>query len=200
MDKTREPKQERAKIKYQKIIDSGFELFAKQGYYKVNAQDIAKNAGVSTGIIYQYFNDKHDIFIAGLKKHGDSIFYPILEKKKKKITKDNFTNVISTTIDQFIVDHKLSKNAHEEIMAMVHSDKEVSSYYHEKEIDLTNKIFTSLKDNNINNKDLFERVHIVVNIIDSLCHEIIYHKHKEIDYKVLKEITIETIKNILFKD
>ena len=27
---------------------------------------------------YKYFNDKHDILIAGIKKYGDELFFPIL--------------------------------------------------------------------------------------------------------------------------
>ena len=49
--------------KKERIIKLGFELMCLKGYHNVTCVDIAKYANVSTGIIYQYFKDKHDIFV-----------------------------------------------------------------------------------------------------------------------------------------
>ena len=68
----REPIQKRSIEKKEKIIESGFELICEKGYYNTNTAEIAKNAGVSTGIVYQYFKDKHDILIDALKKYADN--------------------------------------------------------------------------------------------------------------------------------
>ena len=57
----REPIQKRSIEKKEKIIECGFELICKEGYHNINTAEIAKVAGVSTGIIYQYFKDKNDI-------------------------------------------------------------------------------------------------------------------------------------------
>ena len=62
----RNPIQKRSIEKKEKIIEAGFELICEKGYYNTNTVEIAKKAGVSTGIVYQYFNDKHDIFIEAL--------------------------------------------------------------------------------------------------------------------------------------
>ena len=70
----RKPIQKRSIEKKGKIIESGFELICEKGYYNTNTAEIAKNAGVSTGIVYQYFKDKHDIFIEALK-NMQTIFF-----------------------------------------------------------------------------------------------------------------------------
>ena len=62
----RQPKQERAIEKKKKIIDAGYKLFSEQGYFGCTTPEIAKMAGVSTGIVYGYFNDKHDILLCVL--------------------------------------------------------------------------------------------------------------------------------------
>ncbi len=59
----REPIQKRSIEKKEKIIEAGFELICKKGYYNTNTAEIAKLAGVSTGIVYQYFRDKYDILL-----------------------------------------------------------------------------------------------------------------------------------------
>ncbi len=193
----RKPVQKRSIEKKEKIIESGFELICEKGYYNTNTAEIAKNAGVSTGIIYQYFKDKHDIFIEALKKFADDIFYPMLDIPLKSFDKNNLNEIVKKMIDNFIQNHKLSQSAHEEIMAMAHSDKDVAFYFHKREIEMTEKIYDLLIDNGFNSKKLMEKSHIAIGLIDNLCHEIVYHKHSELDYNVMTDICIETIVKLL---
>ena len=182
----REPIQKRSIEKKEKIIQYGFELICQKGYYNTNTAEIAKAAGVSTGIVYQYFKDKHDILLEGIKRYAKDIFFPMLNiTSSEKINKDNIEN------------HKLSQSAHEEITAMIHSDKEISNFFHEHELYMTDKIVNVLNNSNICPDYLEEKVHISINLIDDLCHEIVYHKHKEMNYDVMVNLVIETIMNLL---
>ena len=126
----REPIQKRSIEKKEKIIQAGFELICQKGYYSTNTAEIARVAGVSTGIIYQYFKDKHDILIEGIRTYADSIFFPMLfvanDNLKISIDSKNFSVILRKMINEFIQNHKLSQTAHEEIIAMTHSDKEVA--------------------------------------------------------------------------
>ena len=196
----REPTQKRSIEKKEKIIESGFELICEKGYYNTNTAEIAKKAGVSTGIIYQYFKDKHDILIEALKKYADTIFYPMLNIPIKKFEHNNLNEIIRKMIDDFIQDHKLSQSAHEEIMAMAHSDKEVAFYFHKREMELTEKIYDLLVKNGFNSPNLMEKSHVAIGLIDNLCHEIVYHKHSKLDYDAMTNICIDTIVYILKKD
>ena len=146
----RKPIQKRSIEKKEKIIQSGFELICKKGYYNTNTAEIAKNAGVSTGIVYQYFKDKHDIFIEALKKYADNIFYPMLNIPLKEFDKNDLDKIVRNMIENFIQNHKLSQSAHEEIMAMAHSDKDVAFYFHKREIEMTEKIYDLLVENGFN--------------------------------------------------
>ena len=189
----REPIQKRSIEKKEKIIEAGFELICKQGYHNTNTAEIAKAAGVSTGIVYQYFEDKHDIFICGLEKYADNIFYPMPDFPDKKFSKKDFKEILENMIDTYIENHKLSESAHQEIMAMTHSDEKVSYYFFKREMEITAKISNYLENNGFSNKNLTEKVHVMIGMIDNLCHEIVYHKHEEIDYDVMKKIVIENI-------
>lgn len=193
METIRKPKQERAIIKFDKIISAGFKLICESGYYNINTAEIAKEAGVSTGIIYQYFSDKHDILMAGLEKYGNAIFFPMLTNNNKNIKFNNFKELLNKMIDNYINNHKISAVAHEELMAMVHLDKDVAAYYYKREIEMTNEIKQILENNNFTNKNLEEKVHIMINLIDDLCHEIIYHKHDDMNYSEMKNLVIDTI-------
>jgi AcrR family transcriptional regulator len=48
------------------IIAAAVELFSHQGYYRTTIQDVARKAGVSTGLIYQYVNDKDEVLLLAL--------------------------------------------------------------------------------------------------------------------------------------
>ncbi|HMM55732.1 MAG TPA: TetR/AcrR family transcriptional regulator [Candidatus Desulfobacillus sp.] len=49
------------------ILRAAVKLFSRNGYYTTTIQQIAREAGVSTGLIYQYFGDKDDILFLSLK-------------------------------------------------------------------------------------------------------------------------------------
>lgn len=197
----REPIQKRSIEKKEKIIQAGFELICEKGYYNTNTTEIAKVAGVSTGIVYQYFKDKHDILIEGIALYANSIFYPMLlianNNIKANITKENFSFILRDMIDKFIKNHKLSKTAHEEIIAMTHSDQEVAQIFHNSEMEMANKVTALLSENGFESENLSEKVHVAIGMIDNLCHEIVYHKHKELDYEKMIDIVVKTITNML---
>lgn len=49
------------------ILRAAVKLFSQQGYYTTTIAQIAREAGVSIGLIYQYFGDKDDILLLSLK-------------------------------------------------------------------------------------------------------------------------------------
>jgi len=51
----------------EQIVTAATTLFSEQGYYGTTIQDIARAAGISVGLIYQYFRDKDDILFLTLK-------------------------------------------------------------------------------------------------------------------------------------
>lgn len=198
MSDIRMPKQKSAIEKRNKIIEKGFELMCENGYYNTSTPDIAKVSGVSTGIIYQYFNDKKDIFMEGVKNYANSIMFPmlaVLENENFHI--DNFESLLNKMIDNFIDSHKFSKKAHEELIAMAHLDDDVAEIFKKSEFETTEKIVELLEVNNIILENPLEKVHIVYSIIDNFCHEIVYHKHKKINYDAMKSEVIKIIENIL---
>ena len=119
---------------------------------------------------------------------------------KYTFNKKDFDKMLKNMINYFISNHKVSNIAHEEITAMIHSDKKVAEYYYKRELEMTNSIKNILIKNNFNDDNLDEKVHIMMGLIDNLCHEIIYHKHSEMNYDIMADLVIETIKNLFKND
>lgn len=198
MSTTRIPTQKRSIEKRNKIIEKGFELICEKGYHNISTPDIAEASGVSTGIIYQYFTDKKEIFLEGIRNYSNNIMFPmmsLLEKENIKI--DNLEKLLKKMIDSFIKNHTISKKAHEELMAMSHLDNEVANIFKETEFELTNIIVRILEDNNIKIKNSTEKIHIAVGLIENLCHEVVYHKHHKIDYEIMEDEVIKIVVNLL---
>ena len=72
------PKQQRSIEKRKKILEAGFKLFKQKGYYKTNTAEIAKEAGVSTGIVYRYFTDKKAIFIESMEQFFHEVYRELI--------------------------------------------------------------------------------------------------------------------------
>lgn len=112
----------------------------------------------------------------------------VLESQKIEI--NNFDKLLNTMIDKFIETHTISKKAHEELITMSHLDSDISAIFKNFEFETTEKIVTLLENPR-------EKVHIIINMVDNLCHEIVYHKHHQINYDIMKNEVINIIKNIL---
>lgn len=49
------------------IVRAAVKLFSERGYYTTTIQQIAREAGISTGLVYQYVRDKDDVLLLALK-------------------------------------------------------------------------------------------------------------------------------------
>ena len=49
------------KQKKELILESALELFAENGFHATSISQIAKKAGISKGLIYNYFESKNEI-------------------------------------------------------------------------------------------------------------------------------------------
>ena len=198
MSETRMPVQKRSVEKRERIVRNGFELMCNNGYFNTTTSDIAKNVGVSTGIIYQYFNDKKEIFIEGFSKYSDDIMFPILDILKNNTIKlDNMEKLLNEMLNVFIEKHTLLKRAHEEMLALAHLDEDIDKIFLEQEVEATKAVTNVLRENGIGGEGLEERVHIIIGIVENYCHEIVYHKHSILNYDVMKNEVINVICHML---
>ena len=192
--KTREPQQKRSIEKKNKIIEVGFLLMCENGYQKTTTADIAKAAGVSTGIIYSYFRDKQDIFIEGLKAYSNKMLLPVLDELNIPFQpKESLEKIV----DMLIESHQIFTHAHKEIDALTMTNTEVAAFMLDVELKTTMQLEDFLKKAGYSPVDLAEKTHIIYNMVDSLSHELTFHKHPGLDATRMRTIVIETILNLL---
>ncbi len=59
-------------VRREQIISAALELFGSKGFHRTTTQDLADRAGVSVGLIYQYFKDKEDLLAAAIGQIFDA--------------------------------------------------------------------------------------------------------------------------------
>lgn len=189
----RQPKQERAIEKKNKIITAGYQLFSERGYFSCTTPDIAKRAGVSTGIVYGYFNDKHDILLCVLEIYIKEVASPLMEIMKSVEAPVNIGKLITDLIDKTIEMHKAHKTLHETLHSLAATDKEVAAAFMSLENHVTSSVSKMLPDIGINTSDPAEKVHLAMNLIQSFSHEYVFDNHPYIDYEAMYKLVCGTI-------
>lgn len=77
----------------QKIMDAAFSLIAKQGYESTSIAQIATEAGVSKGLLYNYFDSKEDLLeklVVGAMEQGDKLIGEMIDPDPQVTLKNVF--------------------------------------------------------------------------------------------------------------
>lgn len=82
----------RAESKH-RIMDAAFKLIAQNGYESTSIAMIAKTAGVSKGLLYNYFASKEELvksLVLGAMKEGDNVVGKLMDADPKITLKNIF--------------------------------------------------------------------------------------------------------------
>jgi AcrR family transcriptional regulator len=191
------PKQERSKEKKDRIVRAGYEVFCEKGYHNTNTAEIAKRAGVATGSVYSYFQDKKSIFLAMLDLYANDIAKGMFSEIEKLDTSLDMPILLNNIINSFIKSHVISKSAHEEMLAMSHLDEDVRQYFQAYRAKIVEQLVEILFRHGIYPANAKEKIYLAYNLIEELCHEIVYHKQDNINYDIMIEEAIKIIMRLL---
>jgi len=62
-----------AVLRKRQITGAAYEIIAEKGYYNFTMMDIAKRAGVSSGLIHHYFKDKENMLVTLLREMQQTV-------------------------------------------------------------------------------------------------------------------------------
>lgn len=193
----RKPQQQRSIEKKQQIIQAGFLLFTEKGFHNTNTIEIAKAAGVSTGTVYSYFKDKKDIFIACLSHYYESLISPVYRTLSEIKETSSLEELVIKIIDKSVEEHIASRAAHDEIMAMTFLDEDIREIAMEFEERSVLTMTRLLQEAGIGLEHPHEKIHTAFNLVESYCHEVVYHRHSFLNYDVMKCEVVALIMGLL---
>lgn len=193
MTEIREPQKANAREKKRKIIAAGLKAFSEKGYYNTTTAEIAKIAGVSTGIVYNYFTDKKDIFLQALQFYFQAVFAPMEEALEALKPPFELKETIRSLIQVTVQSHQNRREAHEEFIAMSHLDEDVANEFMAVEKQITDTLAVHLNAHGIDFPDLREKTHIAYHLVEDFAHECVYHRHPYIDYDKMLDETVRLL-------
>ncbi|WP_372950319.1 TetR/AcrR family transcriptional regulator [Mariniphaga sp.] len=94
MPRSQKQNEEIRKQKKQLIMDTALELFAENGFHATSMSHVAKKAGVSKGLAYNYFESKQEILDEIIKTGFDSIYSHFDLNHDGILTRDEFEHFI----------------------------------------------------------------------------------------------------------
>lgn len=193
----RKPQQQRSIEKKQQIIEAGFMLFTEKGYHNTNTIEIAKAAGVSTGTVYSYFKDKKDIFIASLMQYYESLISHTYRTMSDIKGAASLEELVIRIIDRAVEEHIVSRSAHDEIMAMTYLDDDIRRLVTEFEERSVLIMARLLQEGGLVVEHPHEKIHTAFNLVESYCHEVVYHRHSLLDYDAMKREVVAIVISLL---
>ncbi|MDH5382740.1 MAG: TetR/AcrR family transcriptional regulator [Cyclobacteriaceae bacterium] len=97
--RTKEQFEEIRKESKDKILKVAVVLFAEKGYASTSISQISKNAGISKGLIYNYFESKEDLLRQMILGLFEEMMPRFDLKDIKKLTREKFIELTDVSLD-----------------------------------------------------------------------------------------------------
>ncbi len=193
----KEPKQQRSIEKKNKILEVGFRMLCENGYYNTNTAEIAKEAGVSTGIVYRYFPDKKAILLAGFDQLAQKMTDKIVSQADMLFASDDMAVYLDKLIENLVQIHDMFRDTHATFEMLAISEKDV----YDRIMSMTETVSSTLTEmiisHDIIHDHVHERIHLIYDMIDNYCHNRCYHPLECIDYEYYKQLTVMAVMHII---
>lgn len=175
----KQPLQSRAINTKKVIIDTSIKLFLRNGYKKTNTKLISKEAKVSIGIIYSYFNDKKELlelWLNSLLERCDEYFYNQFKLREYEVELPLIiSNIIEKVSDYFFSSPIVNENDNEFLI------QTLNHFY----VKVQTIFIKSCYDAGIFFKNQYETTHLILNLIKCYNNDVKLNI-KGLDLEVLK--------------
>jgi AcrR family transcriptional regulator len=171
----RKPIQERSRVTVDAMLDAAVNLLRRGGATAVTTNRIAETAGVSIGSVYQYFPNKHALFVALHERHIH-IVDEVMRRRLDECTDSSLDRLVESLLDGMIEAHaadpELSGLLQSEVPHRADGSVEFSVRFHEAfHTALAQRVGTPGR-----KVDLDMQAFVMANMIDSLGHAIVLRR------------------------
>jgi AcrR family transcriptional regulator len=81
------------------VLDAALHVFAEEGYHSASVSRIAKRAGVSKGLMYNYFQSKEEVLLTLVRDLFDYVMKVLKIEPDEAFTQARFEEIIALSID-----------------------------------------------------------------------------------------------------
>jgi AcrR family transcriptional regulator len=194
------PQQKRSIEKKNRIVEAARRVFNQNGYFSTNTAEIAKEAGLSVGSVYAYFEDKKDILLACLNKFGNDLTDEICREIGKFAENGDLLSTAKRSIEVLVKSHDdQSRLYHDEIMSLQYRDEEVKLYFTEVQKSLMSAVTNAIAAHGFVFSHSREQTFLLFQMVEAIQDELAFDKSPDIDHEILFEECARIIISMLVK-
>lgn len=101
--------------KYEQILDASSRIFLEKGFERTTVDEIATEAKVGKGTIYEYFASKENLFVEMIKAGVTYVYNDLYQVFKNQ-------NSIEETLNQFLKSSLQLINEHDDKLSILYAD------------------------------------------------------------------------------
>lgn len=190
------PLQERSRRTVERILDAAARIFHEQGYAGATTNDIADEADVSVGSLYQYFPNKDALLVALTKRHIEAATSGLTELLATLNRDVGFDVIIRTMVDFLVEQHELDE-LHLLVMHRAPRTHEINVELDRARshlVEMTSELL-ALRIEDPRRRNLIARM--VVATIDASVHDVILRQPRGTARRAAVDLTITTAISIV---
>ena len=187
--------QDRARMTREKLFVSALGLYIKKGYHNTTVDEIAENAGLSTGIAYRYFKNKKELLLATLE-------YCFLHVGELTGTSgdDLYEDDLEAVLSAFEKLHEENRDFHEELEGLRHSDEDVRKLYEGFASKALSELYDNLPGDMKNKPHSWEKLHISIGLMENYCHAYMDHALGKKELSYMRKEVLKIVRRLMTED
>ncbi|MCY8939905.1 TetR/AcrR family transcriptional regulator [Peribacillus frigoritolerans] len=144
----------------EKIRAAAMEIFIKQGYYATSISDIAKQAGISKGLLYNYYKGKEELLSEMVEARIKEVVEVMEEAFTLNTPREQLEHIINGAIDNIHQKPEVHR-FYLHLQTQPESDEELIKYSHliieenAKQFEFQCKIFESMGETEPRKRSLY---------------------------------------------
>ena len=198
MEEKVKPVQARSQKTREALLKAALAMYGKKGYHDTTVDEIAAEAGVSTGIAYRYFRNKKDILLSVISYGAENIG-TLAEIGVTDVPREitDIRQYLETILKAFERFHSVYRDIHEELEGLRHTDEDVRKLYigitAEKMKTVTKELAALLKDDT----DIREKAYAAAGIMEQYCHMMMNNDLCGLNAGVMRNMAVNAVICIL---
>lgn len=190
------PSQERSQRTVERILDAATRVFHEQGYLAATTNDIADEADVSIGSLYQYFPNKDALLVALTKRHIESTSSELANILSHLPAATELAEIIRTVVNFLVEQHDLD-DLHLLVMHSAPRTNEINDELERSKTQLVEVASQLLEHTSIPKDQRMLIARMVVATIDAGVHDVIIRQPRGKKRQAAIDLTIATALGIL---
>lgn len=190
------PRQERSLRTVQRILDATARIFHEQGYAGATTNDIADEANLSIGSLYQYFPNKDAVLVALTKRHIESTTAGLAKLLGQLPPDPEMERIVREVVGFLLTQHE-HDDLHLLVMHEAPRTREINIALDQARstlVDITSHLLT-VRIEDRQQRELIARM--VVATIDASVHDVILRQTKGRARTAAIDLTVNTALSII---